>query len=65
MAGRNLSIIAEAAVRDFMLKMKGYDAANLNLKAMMESEPKLAKILADMSQGSSRKFFPVILMLLI
>ena len=27
MAGRNLSIIAEAAVRDFMLKMKGYDAA--------------------------------------
>jgi HPr kinase/phosphorylase len=28
MAGRNLSIIAEAAVRDFMLKMKGYDAAS-------------------------------------
>jgi HPr kinase/phosphorylase len=28
MAGRNLSIIAEAAVRDFMLKMKGYNAAS-------------------------------------
>jgi HPr kinase/phosphorylase len=28
MAGRNLSIIAEAAVRDFMLKMKGFDAAS-------------------------------------
>jgi HPr kinase/phosphorylase len=28
MAGRNLAIIAEAAVRDFMLKMKGYDAAS-------------------------------------
>lgn len=27
MAGRNLAIITEAAVRDFMLKMKGYDAA--------------------------------------
>jgi HPr kinase/phosphorylase len=26
-AGRNLAVIAEAAVRDFMLKMKGYDAA--------------------------------------
>jgi len=28
LAGRNLSVIAEAAVRDFMLKMKGYDAAS-------------------------------------
>lgn len=28
MAGRNLSVIAEAAVRDFMLKMKGYDSAS-------------------------------------
>lgn len=27
MAGRNLAVIAEAAVRDFMLKMKGFDAA--------------------------------------
>jgi len=26
-AGRNLAVMAEAAVRDFMLKMKGYDAA--------------------------------------
>jgi HPr kinase/phosphorylase len=26
-AGRNLAVIAEAAVRDFMLKMKGFDAA--------------------------------------
>jgi HPr kinase/phosphorylase len=26
-AGRNLSVLVEAAVRDFMLKMKGYDAA--------------------------------------
>ena len=28
MAGRNLAVITEAAVRDFMLKMKGYDAAS-------------------------------------
>lgn len=28
MAGRNLAVIAEAAVRDFMLKMKGFDAAS-------------------------------------
>lgn len=27
MAGRNLAVMAEAAVRDFMLRMKGYDAA--------------------------------------
>ncbi|MDX1381876.1 MAG: HPr kinase/phosphorylase, partial [Xanthomonadales bacterium] len=27
MAGRNLAVMTEAAVRDFMLKMKGYDAA--------------------------------------
>jgi HPr kinase/phosphorylase len=27
LAGRNLAVIAEAAVRDFMLKLKGYDAA--------------------------------------
>lgn len=28
LAGRNLAVIAEAAVRDFMLRMKGYDAAS-------------------------------------
>jgi len=28
LAGRNLAVIVEAAVRDFMLKMKGYDAAS-------------------------------------
>ncbi|HKJ18952.1 MAG TPA: HPr(Ser) kinase/phosphatase [Xanthomonadales bacterium] len=28
LAGRNLAVMAEAAVRDFMLKMKGYDAAD-------------------------------------
>jgi HPr kinase/phosphorylase len=28
MAGRNLAVMAEAAVRDFMLRMKGYDAAS-------------------------------------
>jgi HPr kinase/phosphorylase len=28
LAGRNLSVITEAAVRDFMLRMKGYDAAS-------------------------------------
>jgi HPr kinase/phosphorylase len=28
-AGRNLAVIVEAAVRDFMLKMKGYDAASV------------------------------------
>ena len=27
MAGRNMAVITEAAVRDFMLKMKGFDAA--------------------------------------
>jgi HPr kinase/phosphorylase len=27
MAGRNLAVLTEAAVRDFMLKLKGYDAA--------------------------------------
>jgi HPr kinase/phosphorylase len=27
LAGRNLAVIAEAAVRDFMLKLKGFDAA--------------------------------------
>jgi len=27
MAGRNMAVIAEAAVRDFMLRMKGFDAA--------------------------------------
>ena len=27
LAGRNLAVIVEAAIRDFMLKMKGYDAA--------------------------------------
>ncbi len=28
LAGRNLAVIVEAAVRDFMLRMKGYDAAS-------------------------------------
>ena len=28
LAGRNLAVIVEAAVRDFMLKMKGYDAVS-------------------------------------
>jgi HPr kinase/phosphorylase len=28
MAGRNLAVMTEAAVRDFMLKMQGYDAAS-------------------------------------
>ena len=28
LAGRNLAVMAEAAVRDFMLRMKGYDAAS-------------------------------------
>jgi HPr kinase/phosphorylase len=31
-AGRNLAVITEAAVRDFMLKMKGYDAASAFLE---------------------------------
>ncbi len=29
MAGRNLAVLTEAAVRDFMLKMKGYNAASV------------------------------------
>jgi len=32
LAGRNLAVIAEAAVRDFMLKMKGYDATSVFLE---------------------------------
>ena len=32
LAGRNLAVIVEAAVRDFMLKMKGYDAASVFMK---------------------------------
>jgi HPr kinase/phosphorylase len=28
LAGRNMAVISEAAVRDFMLKMKGYDASS-------------------------------------
>ena len=28
LAGRNMAVITEAAVRDFMLRMKGYDAAS-------------------------------------
>jgi HPr kinase/phosphorylase len=27
LAGRNMAVIAEAAVRDFMLRLKGYDAS--------------------------------------
>lgn len=46
------SMMDETMGKHVIPKMKGYDAANLNLKAMMESEPKLAKILADMSQGA-------------
>ncbi len=29
LAGRNMAVMTEAAVRDFMLKMKGYDAASV------------------------------------
>jgi len=43
-AGRNLAVIAEAAVRDFMLKMKGYDAAS----AFIERH---ARLLRDQSEG--------------
>ena len=43
-AGRNLAVIAEAAARDFMLKMKGYDAAS----AFIERH---ARLLRDQSEG--------------
>jgi HPr kinase/phosphorylase len=43
-AGRNLAVIAEAAVRDFMLKMKGYDAAS----AFIERH---ARLLRSQSEG--------------
>lgn len=46
MAGRNLSIIAEAAVRDFMLKMKGYDAASVFIE-------RHSRILQRQSQDSN------------
>ncbi len=32
LAGRNMAVITEAAVRDFMLRMKGYDAASAFLE---------------------------------
>ncbi len=32
LAGRNMAVITEAAVRDFMLRMKGYDAATAFLE---------------------------------
>jgi len=41
-AGRNLAIITEAAVRDFMLKMKGFDAASVFIERhtrLLSSEP--------------------------
>jgi len=44
-AGRNLAVIAEAAVRDFMLKMKGYDAAS----AFIERH---ARLMRGGSEGS-------------
>jgi HPr kinase/phosphorylase len=43
-AGRNLAVITEAAVRDFMLKMKGYDAAS----AFIERH---ARLLRRQSEG--------------
>ena len=39
LAGRNLAVIVEAAVRDFMLKMKGYDAA----EAFVERHSRILK----------------------
>jgi len=42
-AGRNLAVIAEAAVRDFMLKMKGYDAAS----AFIERHARLLRSAAE------------------
>jgi HPr kinase/phosphorylase len=44
MAGRNLAVLTEAAVRDFMLKMKGYDAAT----AFIERH---ARLLRSQSEG--------------
>ncbi len=48
MAGRNLSVIAEAAVRDFMLKMKGFDAAS-------EFIERHSRILERQSRGIRKK----------
>jgi HPr kinase/phosphorylase len=42
-AGRNLAVIVEAAVRDFMLKMKGYDAAT----AFIERHARLLRSAAE------------------
>jgi len=44
-AGRNLAVITEAAVRDFMLKMKGYDAAS----AFIERH---SRLLRSQSEGT-------------
>lgn len=47
MAGRNLAIIAEAAVRDFMLKMKGYDAASAFIERHSRLLQRQSRDLAD------------------
>jgi HPr kinase/phosphorylase len=44
MAGRNLAVLTEAAVRDFMLKLKGYDATT----AFIERH---ARLLRSQSEG--------------
>jgi HPr kinase/phosphorylase len=49
MAGRNLAVLAEAAVRDFMLKMKGYDAAS----EFIERHSRLMR--RDSGSGGDRK----------
>ena len=43
-AGRNLAVIVEAAVRDFMLKMKGYDAASVFIE-------RHSRLLRNQSEG--------------
>lgn len=47
MAGRNLAVITEAAVRDFMLKMRGYDAATAFINRHSRLMQRQARDLAD------------------
>ena len=47
MAGRNLAVITEAAVRDFMLRMKGYDASSAFIERHTRLLRRQARSLGD------------------
>ena len=47
----NYSLMMEETLGKQIPKMKNYDKTNKSLRAMMESEPTLSKILGDMAKG--------------